>query len=104
MKVSFAVGLVVVLLSGCATQKTLQATGGSKADGTVELAYQFGLFERPQVNWEEGVTIARSRCKAWGYSDAEPFGGVKTTCNQRNGYGNCIDTVVTATYQCMGSQ
>lgn len=104
MKVAMIAGITITLLAGCATQKALQATGGSKADGTVDLSFQYGLFEKPEVNWGEGVQIARSRCQAWGYSDAEPFGGTKSICNQRNGYGDCIDTVVTATYQCTGSK
>lgn len=104
MKIVIIAGISAIILSGCATQKNLQATGGSKSDGTVELSFQYGLFEKPEVNWAQGVQIARSRCQAWGYSDAEAFGGTESTCNQHNGYGNCIDTVVTATYQCIGSK
>lgn len=34
-----------LLLSGCAVQKQLVPTGGSKADGTVKMSYSFGMFE-----------------------------------------------------------
>jgi hypothetical protein len=65
----------LLLSSGCATIKTLEATGGSRSDGTVELSYVYGALEAPQVQWEQGLLTARERCARWGYSDAEAFGG-----------------------------
>ena len=59
--------IFVALLStilGCATAKMLQATGGSKADGVVELSYQYEAFEKPMVDWAQGKMIATERCKA----------------------------------------
>jgi hypothetical protein len=70
----------LLLATGCATVKTLEATGGSRSDGTVELSYEYGGFETPQVQWQQGLFTARERCAAWGYSDAEAFGGQKETC------------------------
>lgn len=91
-------------LSGCVTQKVLQATGGSRSDGTVKMSYQVGLFEKAQVDMNQGAMLAAQRCRAWGYSDAEPFGGSTSVCQQRNAYGNCLDAIVTIEYQCTNAQ
>jgi YecR-like lipoprotein len=77
MKRTMLLLLPALLSSGCATVKTLEATGGSRSDGTVELSYEYGSLEAPQVQWEQGLVTARERCAAWGYSDAEAFGGEK---------------------------
>jgi len=94
---------IACILNGCAVHKSLIPTGGSRADGTVELSYEFGMFETPEVDYAQGQEAARQRCAAWGYSDAEPFGGQKDQCQQVNGYGNCIRTLVTVQYQCIGA-
>ncbi len=47
-----------LLLSGCAVQKQLVPTGGSKADGTVKMSYSFGMFESPKVNVQQGAQAA----------------------------------------------
>lgn len=92
--------IIFANITGCATIKTLQFTGGSRADGVVRLSYEYGLFDVPQVNWNQGLATARQVCRGWGYADARVFGGAVNTCRQFNGYGNCIDTVVTVPYQC----
>jgi|TARA_B100002003_G_C13653215_1_gene332222 uncharacterized protein YceK len=94
---------VLTALAGCASVKTLQATGGSRADGTVELSYTYGMFEKPQVQWDQGLITATERCKAWGYQGAEAFGGTTSECQSYNGYGNCVRWLVTVKYQCIGS-
>lgn len=48
--------LAELMLTGCATQKELVATGGSKADGTVEQSYSYRDFEVPHINEEQGLT------------------------------------------------
>ncbi|MCE5233824.1 MAG: YecR-like lipofamily protein [Xanthomonadaceae bacterium] len=95
--------VIAVAGAGCTTVKTLQATGGSRADGVVELSFEYGMFEKPQVQWAQGAATARDRCRAWGYSSAEPFGGTVSTCQAHDGYGGCVRTLVTAKYQCTGS-
>jgi hypothetical protein len=95
-----ALGLVASL-SGCAVQKTLTPTGGSRADGTVKMSYSTNSFEIAKVDFERGVIDAAKRCRAWGYADAEPFGGGTTQCIQGNGYG-CNEWTVTHEYQCTG--
>ena len=42
-----------------------------------------------------------STAAAWGYKDAEPFGGEK--CQQFYG-SNCLRWFVTLTYPCLGTQ
>jgi hypothetical protein len=94
--------LVSLVLVSCATTKQLAATGGSKADGVVEMSYQYGMFEQPEVEWSGARQTAAERCEAWGYERAERFGGQVETCNAYNGYGNCINATVTISYQCIG--
>jgi hypothetical protein len=102
MKRQYLIAIAAILVvAGCATEKTLEATGGSRADGTVNLAYEYGLFEVPKINTEQALITARQRCHAWGYSDAEPFGGRKTECEQPSNSG-CLRFLVTVTYQCTG--
>jgi hypothetical protein len=102
MKWRILVSLVTTLmLFGCATQKELIPTGGSRADGTVKLSYQFGAFEVPQVNENQGLFSAKKRCQAWGYSGAEAFGGAVKTCASAS-MGSCNIFQVTVEYQCTG--
>lgn len=96
-----AIGFTIAL-SGCAVEKELVPTGGSRSDGTVELSYTFGSFQQPKVDFEQGRHAASQRCQAWGYNDAEPFGGQKSQCQASNQYG-CVETLVTIQYQCIGA-
>ena len=96
----FALG-ATMLLASCATTKQYGATGGSRADGTVKLSYQYGEFEKPIVDPQQALTLARSKCSAWGYIDAEPFGTEIITCAESNAYG-CVQHIVTGEYQCLG--
>lgn len=97
------IAIIAALLScSCATNKQLIPTGGSKADGTVTLSYEYGLFESPSVDMAQGNEAATQRCAAWGYTGAEAFGGYTTHCQAYNAYGNCLRSLVTVTYQCTG--
>jgi hypothetical protein len=98
------VGLLLLasLMYGCATDETPIATGGNKAGGTVDLAFEFGLFQAPKVDWDAAGQTAKQRCAAWGYKDAQAFGGANNQCLAVNGYGSCLRTRVTMTYQCTG--
>ena len=97
-----AVALMMVFIQGCTTQKTLIPTGGSRADGTVKLSFEHGMFEAPQVDQQQGLTVATQRCAAWGYTGAEPFGGVTKVCNNISS-GSCNRWLVTVEYQCTGT-
>ena len=105
MKTRLLLALLFVLttLTGCASVKTLQATGGSRADGVVELSYGYGMFENPQVQWDQGLVTATQKCKAWGYQSAEAFGGTTSECQAYDSYGGCVRWRVIVKYQCIGS-
>jgi len=90
-------------LAGCATHKDFQATGGSRADGVIDVAYEFSSFETPVVDQQQAYAIARSKCSLWGYVDAEPFGGTNQECTLRRGYGDCSAWRVSKKYQCLGN-
>ncbi|MCY1393922.1 YecR-like lipoprotein [compost metagenome] len=91
-----------VAVTGCATKKDFYATGGSRADGTVDMAYDFAQFEQPVVDVNQAHNIAKSKCQVWGYQEAEAFGGKQQHCNQFNGYGTCVAGQVVIKYQCIG--
>ena len=93
---------ISLALSGCATSKQWAATGGSRADGTVRLSYEVGSMEVPQTNDMQGQQIAAARCKTWGYTGAEAFGGVTRQCNAPSGFG-CDRWIVTKEFQCTGT-
>jgi hypothetical protein len=90
VKQLLALAAVLFTLSGCATKKNFYATDGSRADGTVDMAYDFAQFEQPVIDIAQAKSIAKLKCRVWGYSDAEAFGGSQQNCHQANGYGTCI--------------
>ena len=89
-------------LAACASAKTYSATGGSRADGTVRLSYEFGMLEVPTVDENQGLTLAKQRCSVWGYTGAEAFGGTTSQCTAPSSSG-CMTTLVTKEYQCTGT-
>lgn len=95
--------IAAITITGCATKKDFYAMGGSRADGTVDMAYDFRQFESPVVNPAQAQSIAKSKCRVWGYSDAEAFGGMTQNCHQRDGFGTCVAGQVVHTYQCIGN-
>jgi hypothetical protein len=99
----FFVGCCVALV-GCSANKVLSPTGGSKADGTVEMSYELGAFEQPVVNQAAAQESAKARCQAWGYDTAEPFGGEVRKCQSSTSSGMCVQYFVTVTYQCTGEK
>jgi len=90
------------LFQGCATQKTLIPTGGSRADGTIKLSYEYSRFEHPQIDLAQGEIAAKQRCSLWGYSGAEAFGGVVSNCINSSNNG-CNRWSATVEYQCTGA-
>ena len=95
---------IIIFISGCATVKVPVATGGSRADGVIEMFYEYGIFEKPQVQWDQALVTAKERCKAWGYEDAEAFGGSTSKCQSYDSYGSCVWWLVTIKYQCIDSK
>lgn len=98
------IAAIAIACSGCATPKIWSATGGSRSDGVVRLAYEFGEFEKPQLDEAQAVRLASERCGSWGYQGAEAFGGTTQQCNQSGGLGGCARWIVTKEYQCVGAQ
>jgi hypothetical protein len=105
--------LVLALASsvtGCITQMSApQAISGSKADGTVKIAATYnasGKADYPELFNEDNRQTAIQRCGAWGYTNAEAFGGFDSRC-VRTMYDLlvgrvCVLTQVIITYQCTG--
>ena len=94
--------LVLIATAGCAVIKVPAATGGSRADGTVQLSYEYGWLENPQVDLGAASVTATQRCRAWGYTQAEAFAPM-SHCQETDSYGNCLRTLITTTYQCSGA-
>jgi YecR-like lipoprotein len=103
MRVLATTVAVALLLSGCVTTKDWAATGGSRSDGVVRLSYEFGEFEKPQLNEHQAINLAIQRCKTWGYSGAEAFGGVTRQCNMEGGLRGCGQWMVSKEFQCTGT-
>ncbi|WGL96552.1 YecR family lipoprotein [Arsenophonus nasoniae] len=96
----FFISIFIILLSACTVNKEMYAIGGSKADGTIELAYDFGMFETPKIDFQKASQLAIKKCSVWGYKNAEAFGGQRTRCTDRNGFGDCVRAEVTVPFQC----
>jgi hypothetical protein len=96
-------GVTGVLMTGCAVNKDWSATGGSRADAVVRLSYELQEMEKPVLNEQQAVNLATRRCKSWGYSGAEAFGGVTRQCNATGGFSGCSQWTVTKEYQCTGT-
>ncbi len=101
MKNTLTMALALVLLAGCSTVNEWAAIGGSRADGTVTLGYSLGPFQSAKVQESQAVATATAKCKTWGYTGAEAFGGQVQQCTASNGYG-CVAYNVTKQYQCTG--
>jgi hypothetical protein len=102
-RLCFAVTIAALFaLQGCAVNKELVPIGGSRADASVTLAFEHDGWERPQVNQAQALTAARAKCTAWGYSDAQPFGGSTTECTSSS-KNPCSNYRVTVQYQCLGT-
>lgn len=101
IKKAVLVLMCMAALAACATTKQYAASGGSRADGTVKLSYEYWSFERPVVDSQQGLSLAQSKCAAWGYNGAEPFGAAMQTCTAYNASG-CARMLVITEYQCLG--
>ena len=104
----FLVFMTVMVAAGCARKvnKDWVATGGSRADATIELSYEYyPNTEMPILNEQQGLDLAIARCRSWGYRSAEAFGGAKSVCNAwMGGFDGptCLQMLVTKQYQCLG--
>ena len=100
MKKIIAIVSLSLFLQSCETTRYLNTTGGSKSDGIVEMSFEHGAFENPQIQWADAKLKAAKTCQAWGYSSATPFGQGESKCVAVNEYG-CIRWKDTYKYQCV---
>ena len=112
MKPIILVAIVSLTLAGCTkttVYKIPQATSGSKADGTVRLAYEATAREDVIPNWANAEGNALKRCRAWGYTRVNAFAGALTQCTEVgqgllvNGAvpGGCARQIIYRDYQCL---
>jgi hypothetical protein len=99
MRYKLALVSAVAVLASCATVSQMEATSGSRSDGIVKLSFEYGMFDKVQLDQVSAHQKAKQRCAVWGYSDAEPFGGVERQCQAMSGYG-CMRWFATIEYQC----
>lgn len=95
------ISLFTLSLNGCTTIKIPQASGGSRSDGIIEMSFNYGLFEKPEIQWDKALTEAVARCKSWGYRSAERFNRGTADCQNYDPRYGCINTLVTVKYQCI---
>lgn len=96
--------LAIAILSGCSVQKEMYPVGGSKADGTITMAYEYTPMQSPKVDLEQAAQSASKKCQIWGYDAAEAFGGKLTRCSSPSALGGCERTEVSIQYQCVGGK
>ena len=90
---------VASVLFGCGTTQVPFDIGGSKADGTVVMGVTVSEFD--QVDWDGANTTAHERCRAWGFSSARAFSGVRERCVAGGGFSGCARKEISRTYQCL---
>ena len=93
--------VIAATLSGCTSMKTMEATGGSLADGIIELSYTRTPSETSLFDEQDALKTASKRCKAWGFKKADAFSGEQTRCQDKMG-SRCDVYSVTKKYQCVG--
>ena len=84
-----------------------RAMDGSRADGTIVMEVLVSHLSEEEFVWEDvwkdAAPIALKRCRAWGFSKVEPFGGQQGECIMDDPpYGLCPVSRVRKTYQCSG--
>jgi hypothetical protein len=87
-------------LAGCAAQVQLVPSGGSRADGVIDMSTELGAMRTPEIDWADARKVASSRCAAWGYSQAEAFGTLEQKCIETDPKLGCLTYAYTAKYQC----
>ena len=89
-----ASALVSMFMQGCAIKKPFI----NSSEGTVRVDI-WGEAEDIKLDEQEGLSTAKKRCEAWGYTGAEPIGGPTKVCSSSSGVW-CSTWRVTAKYQC----
>ena len=112
MKKFFKVAVVGAYLAmlGCAPAAVpveWTPSGGSRADATVEMGVIYAPGHEYPVNQPAKLLeMARERCRAWGYADAEVFGQPIERCTSRTvaafGQVVCLEMQAKQVFQCLG--
>lgn len=97
------VSTIAFALSGCAAVTDMSATGGSRADGIVEMSYQYMPFQQIKIDKTKALQSATKRCRSWGYQSAESFDDGLQSCVERDMF-SCNLYRVTVRYQCLNAQ
>ncbi|EBZ0015944.1 hypothetical protein ABN36_18390 [Salmonella enterica subsp. enterica] len=96
----------LMIISGCAVKREPLPIGGSKSDGVVKMGYSYGdtygAFEVPKIDKIKTEALAAKKCQAWGYDNAEAFGGEVSNCVIPS-LGGCARTNVYIEYQCISN-
>ncbi len=92
---------IFILTTGCETTKYLSVLNGSKSDGTLVMAYEYGGFQKPIVQWNDANARADQYCKSWGYKGHQWF-DPQYICIWKDAYGNC--TTYRVIYRCQCTQ
>lgn len=100
MKTLLMVVFIAALTAGCVSTPVIWSTsGGSKADGFVELSYTYNYMQTPVTDESAGLEKAAGMCKLWGFSNATPLEMVDHKCQYADRYG-CSEWLVTRRYVC----
>lgn len=98
----FLILAAAAVIAGCTTYKLWTESETDAELGIVQLSYEYGKFESPQVDERAGVSMARDRCHEWGFPDAQRKGedrqciqGIESSCSRWK---------VLREYQCLGGR
>ena len=90
----------IVLLGGCAVNKTWDEKGGDRKEGTV---YYTTAYERGYPPKNDSISLwwmSNSKCTGWGYGGAEKAGEKETECLKRDEEDRCATYQETLTWHC----
>ncbi|HET7812035.1 MAG TPA: YecR family lipoprotein [Steroidobacteraceae bacterium] len=96
----FPVLVVMALAIGCTTYKLWTESAADSDLGIVQLSYEYGKFENPQVDERAGVNMARERCKEWGFPDSQRKAEDRKCV--KGVESDCARWQVLREYQCLG--
>ena len=87
-------------LAACATQPHWSPANSSRDLAVTRVSYEHDKSEQPLMSDAEAVALARNRCNAWGYSQAEMIPGELRRCSVQDG-DSCDLWRVTREYHCI---
>jgi len=91
--------LAAIAMVACTTYKSWTPAGDSEEEGVVSLSYEYRRYESPQVDERAGLSMARDRCKDWGYHNAQRKGEDRQ-CKEGT-QSDCSKWLVIREYRCL---